>query len=110
LWIYRLTSLGLLGYSESPMSKLRKMLHTTPELTVLELCAGAGGQSLGLEQAGFSHAGLVEIDRPFCATLITNRPRWNVMQADLRTFDAMPYRGVDLVAAGRISRQYSLRD
>ena len=76
------------------------MLHTTPDLTVLELCAGAGGQSLGLEHAGFSHAGLVEIDRHCCATLKANRPGWNVIQADLKTFDAKPYRGVDLVAAG----------
>jgi DNA (cytosine-5)-methyltransferase 1 len=29
-------------------------------LTSLELCAGAGGQSLGLEMAGFKHVGLVE--------------------------------------------------
>lgn len=68
--------------------------------TVLELCAGAGGQSLGLEQAGFSHAGLVEIDRHCCATLRGNRPGWNVIEANLKTFDATPFRGMDLVAAG----------
>ncbi len=69
-------------------------------LTSLELCAGAGGQALGLEQAGFSHAALVEIDKHACATLRRNRPGWKVIEADIESFDATPYRGVDLVAAG----------
>src|SRR5579863_6505468 len=69
-------------------------------LTCLELCAGGGGQALGLERAGFGHAALVEIDAHACATLRHNRPKWNVIQADLNTFDASPYKGVDLVAAG----------
>ncbi len=68
--------------------------------TVLELCAGAGGQALGLEQAGFEHAALVEIDPDACRTLRHNRPGWNVIQGDITKFDARPYRGADLVAAG----------
>ena len=32
----------------------------------LELCAGAGGQAIGLEKAGFSHEALVEIDKHCC--------------------------------------------
>lgn len=69
-------------------------------LTVLELCAGGGGQALGLETAGFEHAGLVEIDSDACTTLKRNRPDWNVIEADLTTFDATPYLGTDLVAGG----------
>lgn len=69
------------------------MKHTT-----LELCAGAGGQALGLEQAGFEHAALVELDKHACQTLRMNRPNWNVIQADIREFDGGPHRGVDLVA------------
>ena len=30
------------------------------ELTCVEICAGAGGQGLGLEQAGFAHVAAVE--------------------------------------------------
>ena len=32
-----------------------------PGMTCLEICAGAGGQSLGLEQAGFAHLAAVEL-------------------------------------------------
>jgi DNA (cytosine-5)-methyltransferase 1 len=70
-------------------------------LTTLELCAGAGGQALGLEQAGIHHAGLIEIDGHACATLRLNRPKWNVMQQDLNTFtDASAFKGVDIVSGG----------
>jgi len=70
------------------------------KLTTLELCAGAGGQALGLEQAGIQHVGLVEIDPNCCKTLRFNRPKWNVMQADLREFDASPFKGADIVSGG----------
>ena len=66
----------------------------------LELCAGAGGQALGLERSGFAHEALVEIDAAACATLRLNRPEWNVIEGDLGLFDARLYRGVDLVAGG----------
>jgi len=77
-----------------------KTNHTTAVFTSLELCAGAGGQALGLEMAGFSHTGLIEIEAPACATLRLNRPHWNVIEGDLREFDARPYQGIDLVAGG----------
>jgi len=68
--------------------------------TVLELCAGAGGQALGFEQAGFCHSALVEIDFHACKTLRYNRPRWQVIEEDLHHFDARPFAGTDVVAAG----------
>jgi DNA (cytosine-5)-methyltransferase 1 len=69
-------------------------------LTALELCAGAGGQALGLEQAGVSHASLIEIDKNACATLRINRPKWNVIEEDLNNFDGAAFRGVDVIAGG----------
>ena len=69
----------------------------------LELCAGAGGQALGLEEAGFSHAGLVEINSHCCSTLRRNRPGWRVFEKDLRLFveqDAQAFEGIDLLAGG----------
>lgn len=69
--------------------------------TSLEVCAGAGGQAIGLERAGFDHVALVEIEERFCQTLRDNRPKWNVIQADLNQFDGSPFAGfVDLVAGG----------
>lgn len=68
----------------------------------VELCAGAGGQALGLEKAGFEHAALVEIDKHCCNTLRHNRPQWNVIEDDLRLFKdrSAEFAGVDLVAGG----------
>ncbi|NHC12662.1 DNA cytosine methyltransferase [Motilibacter deserti] len=70
-------------------------------MTCLEICAGAGGQALGLEQAGFGHAAVVEIDMDACETLRLNRPEWNVVEKDVHHFDGRPFKGqVDLVAGG----------
>lgn len=70
------------------------------QLTSLEICAGAGGQALGLEQAGFHHEALVELERDACHTLRLNRSNWNVFQEDIREFDGRPYKGIDLLAGG----------
>ena len=70
------------------------------ELTCLEICAGAGGQSLGLEDAEFSHVAAVEIDPDACETLHLNRSQWKVEVMDVHDFDGYPHRGVDLLAGG----------
>ncbi|MDZ4181138.1 MAG: DNA (cytosine-5-)-methyltransferase [Coriobacteriia bacterium] len=73
-------------------------------LTSLEICAGAGGQAIGLEKAGFRHLALVEIDKHACQTLRQNRPRWAVRECDLKDFaDAVTpsdYPSLDLIAGG----------
>jgi DNA (cytosine-5)-methyltransferase 1 len=69
-------------------------------LTTLELCAGGGGQSLGFEQAGIDHVGLVEFDKHACSTLRTNRAHWQVFQEDLNNFDGSKFKGVDIISGG----------
>ncbi len=71
-------------------------------LTSIELCAGAGGQALGLETAGFDHSALVEIDKHCCNTLRHNRPDWTVLEEDVRDFKerAQGFAGIDLLAGG----------
>jgi DNA (cytosine-5)-methyltransferase 1 len=71
------------------------------QLSCLEICAGAGGQALGLEQAGFIHVGLVEVNAGACQTLRQNRGgHWAVIQADLAEVDGRAYRHVDLLSGG----------
>src|SRR5690242_13060329 len=69
-------------------------------LTSIEICAGAGGQALGLEQAGFRHVALVENDDDACNTLRKNRYQWNTLNCDVTKWDASPYEGVSLFAGG----------
>jgi len=69
----------------------------------VEICAGAGGQSLGLEKAGFSHLCAVEVDGDACNTLRANRPHWQIIEGDVldhKIFDPRTYSGVDLFAGG----------
>ncbi len=69
-------------------------------LTCVEICAGAGGQALGLDMAGFHHIALVEYEKEYCNVLKANRPDWNVICADVHDFNGTQYKGVDLLAGG----------
>ncbi len=76
---------------------MKKKRHS---ISSVEMCAGAGGQALGLEMAGFDHEALVEYERPMCDTLSFNRPNWNVIHGDLSEFDGRKYKGIELLAGG----------
>ena len=70
---------------------------------VVEICAGAGGQSLGLEVAGFEHELAVELDPNAVNTLRHNRPHWKVAEGDVANpcvWDPGQYEGIDLLAGG----------
>lgn len=76
------------------------MARTEPEFTSIEICAGAGGQAIGLHQAGFGHLALVEIDQHAVDTLRLNiddhevwsweRENCDVLSADVKEFE--PFR------------------
>lgn len=76
--------------------------------TVVEICAGGGGQALGLEQAGFSHLAAAEIDADACATLRLNRPGWKVIEGDIRSLDGKQFDGADLFAGGVPCQPFSV--
>ena len=69
--------------------------------TSIELFAGAGGLALGMEKAGFSHVLLNEIDHDACVTLQYNRPKWRVVEQDVRTISFKQFNGkVDFLSGG----------
>ncbi|MCM8921837.1 MAG: DNA cytosine methyltransferase [Candidatus Thiodiazotropha sp.] len=78
------------------------------EYSSIELCAGAGGQALGLHLAGFRHKLLIEIDKSACKTLEYNNKThslgWErVLEGCVEHFaehEAHKYEGADLVAGG----------
>lgn len=82
---------------------MRKKHKKGAYLSSLEICAGAGGQALGLEAAGFRPMALVEMDGHCRNTLRLNRPSWNVLEgddSDLTLFSGKCYSGIDLLAGG----------
>ena len=71
------------------------------EYNVLELFAGAGGLAIGLEKSGIKCIALNEIDKWACQTLRENRPHWNVLEGDIKSFNFKKYAGkVDVVTGG----------
>ncbi|NMD56339.1 MULTISPECIES: DNA cytosine methyltransferase [Tsukamurella] len=86
--------------------------ETRSDLTVVEICAGAGGQSLGLHLAGFRHTLAVELDEDAAATLDRNlrrladdegleQPKVAIGDvADESVWSPEEHRGVSLLAGG----------
>ena len=72
-------------------------------LTFVDVCSGAGGLALGLEQAGLEPRLLLDNDDDAVTTLRANRPQWNVLRTDLLDFDPAEHPesyDVDLLSAG----------
>lgn len=77
-------------------------------LRSVEICAGGGGQALGLEQAGFEHQAVIEIDPHAVNTLLTNRPGWKISQADIRDVPGRQFEDIDLLAGGPPCQPFSV--
>jgi DNA (cytosine-5)-methyltransferase 1 len=78
-----------------------KASQPNDDYTVLELFAGAGGLAIGLEQAGLKCIALNEIDHWAAETLRHNRPKWNVLEGDVRKLSFTHLSGkVDVVTGG----------
>lgn len=85
------------------MPAKKKTVPPATRYRVVEICAGAGGQALGLEKAGFEHELAIELDRNACDTLELNRPGWKVAWGDVAnpdTWNPSDYAGIDLLAGG----------
>ncbi len=101
---YRLFNLEEIGRIHNKISngvgkfQILKSLTKT-NYTVIDLFSGAGGTSLGFENAGLKHKLLVEIDKNAVNTLRKNRPNWNVIESDISKVD---FRGLeaDIVEGG----------
>ncbi|WP_326590362.1 DNA cytosine methyltransferase [Streptomyces sp. NBC_01294] len=76
---------------------------TTGRLRSLDICSGAGGLAVGLEESGFDPVLLLDNRDVACRTLRTNRPSWNVLETNLLDFDPSEHTetyDVDLLSAG----------
>ena len=97
------TSDLIFGYEENPSSKLgyffkfhdsatseRKQIaipkNSSGKFTVLELYSGAGGNSLGLHNAGFSVTHHVDNDTAACSTLQANFPDSEILPYRVEDF------------------------
>jgi DNA (cytosine-5)-methyltransferase 1 len=89
----------------------RSTVGETSSLEVVEICAGAGGQSLGLHLAGFRHRLAVELDETAAATLRHNLAKISSGPdssspvavgdvADETVWKPDDYHGIDLLAGG----------
>lgn len=82
----------------------------------VDLFAGAGGMTLGFEQAGFDVLASVEIDPIHCATHAYNFPFWSILcrsvtevtGAEIRGSSAIGDRPIDVVFGGPPCQGFSL--
>ena len=68
---------------------------------VLDIFAGAGGLSIGLERAGFTVAAAAEWDKDACETYAGAHPAADLIEGDVAAMSFRPWRGqVEVLAGG----------
>ena len=83
-------------------------------LTYIDLFSGAGGLSLGFEQAGFQQLLSVEMESDYCRTYRTNFPHHHLLQKDLTALteqdllNCLNGQSVDLVIGGPPCQGFSM--
>tara|TARA_R110002020_G_scaffold298211_1_gene514021 strand:+ start:17616 stop:19673 length:2058 start_codon:yes stop_codon:yes gene_type:complete len=109
-----LSALQYLSCEPLPLARHRSSPTIVPgRLRAIELCAGIGGQALGLEAAGFDIVAAYENSKPAVKALRSNRPGLNVLQQDIaaKPEEAFAqYTGkIDLISGGLPCQPYSGR-
>ncbi|MBS1834312.1 MAG: DNA cytosine methyltransferase, partial [Acidobacteria bacterium] len=81
----------------------------------VELFAGAGGLAIGMANAGFHHAAVLEWNHDACETFRENKrhhahhvDEWPLHEVDVRGFDYSPYRDVMVVSGGPPCQPFSV--
>ncbi|MBM3760214.1 MAG: DNA cytosine methyltransferase [Acidobacteria bacterium] len=81
----------------------------------VELFAGAGGMAIGMHQAGFEHAAVLEWNHDACETFRDNRKRnaysldcWPLHEGDVRDFEYGGIKDVMVVSGGPPCQPFSL--
>lgn len=88
-------------FNEDTEDLVTNYVEPLKAFSVIELFAGAGGLAVGLEKAGLKCVALNEIDKWACQTLRKNRPKWNVLEGDIKNFDFTKFQNsVDIVTGG----------
>lgn len=81
---------------------------TSKRLTSVDLFAGPGGLTLGLERAGFECVMAVEFEADACKTFKSHHPNTDLRDTDIATVDFRSLRGeIDLVAGGPPCQPFS---
>lgn len=80
----------------------------------VELFAGAGGLAIGMSNAGFKHAAVLEWDAKACQTFRENQQHsrtlkaWPLHQVDVRAFDYRHLEDIAVVSGGPPCQPFSL--
>jgi DNA (cytosine-5)-methyltransferase 1 len=81
----------------------------------VELFAGAGGLAIGMSNAGFHHAAVIEWDHDACETFRENQrddlrsvEKWPLFEGDVRDFDYSHLKDVMVVSGGPPCQPFSM--